>query len=82
MYLLLAFAYRKTESHIPPLIPFPTINNISVSVKRSTFTLVFFKAACHANPEAERNFAGSSFYTLMYIFRSFSNASADNNVLP
>ena len=35
--------------HIPPLISFSTINNISTSVK-TNFTLVFFKAACHANP--------------------------------
>ena len=32
---------------------FSTINNISISVKRSDFTLAFFKAACHANPRAE-----------------------------
>ena len=45
---------------MPSLIPFSTINNISISVKRSNFTLVFFKAACHADPGTERNFAGSS----------------------
>ena len=28
----------------PPLISFPTINNISMSAKRSNFTLVFYKA--------------------------------------
>ena len=53
MYLLL---------HIPPLIPFSNINNTLISVKRSNCTLVFIKAACHANPGAERNFAGSSYY--------------------
>ena len=71
MYLLLAFAYHYTEWHIPPLIPFSTINNISMSVKRSRFTLVFFKVACHANPGAERNFAGSSLYILIHIFLIF-----------
>ena len=57
MYFLLAFVNQEIESHIPPLTPFSTINNILMSVKRSIFTLVFFKAACHANPGAERNFA-------------------------
>ena len=47
-----------------------------MSVKRSNFTLVFFKAACHANPGAERNFAGSSLYILIHIFLKFSNKSA------
>ena len=36
-----------------------TINNVSISVNSSSFTSVFFKAACHANPAGERNFAGS-----------------------
>ena len=56
MYLLLAFAYLYIECHIPSLIPFSTINNISISVERSNFTFVFFKAAYHANPGAGRNF--------------------------
>ena len=34
---------------------FSSINNISISVERSIFTLVFFKATCHANPETEKN---------------------------
>ena len=46
--------------HIPPLIPFSTINRISMSVNSSYSTLVFFRATCHENPGAERNFAGSS----------------------
>ena len=57
---LLAFAYLLIERHIPPLIPFSTINSISTSFNNSNFTSVFYKAACQANPEAERNFAGSS----------------------
>ena len=43
----------------PPLTPFLNINKILISDKRSHFTLVFLKAACHANPGAERNFPGS-----------------------
>ena len=62
------------------LIPFPTINNISVSVRRSNLTLVFFRAACHANPGAEKNFAGSGLHILRCIFLKFSNTSANKNV--
>ena len=40
--------------HIPPLTPFSIINNILVSVNNSYFIPVFFKAACHANPGADR----------------------------
>ena len=42
---------------------------------------MFFKAACHANPRAERNFAKSSSYILKHIFLKFSNSSANSNVL-
>ena len=38
---------------------FSTINSISISVNNSNFTSVFFEAACHANPVAERNLKGS-----------------------
>ena len=37
-----------------------TINSISVSVQRSNLILVFFKAACYANPGAVRKRPGSS----------------------
>ena len=59
--------------YISPLITFSTINNISISVKRSNFTLVFSKAACHGNPGGEKNFAWSSFYILGHVFLKFSN---------
>ena len=39
-------------------------------------------AVYHANPDAERNFEGSSSYILRYLFLKFSNTSANNNVLP
>ena len=42
-----------------PLIPFSTINSISMPVNNSNFSSVFFKAACRANQGAERNFTGS-----------------------
>ena len=44
---------------------------MSISVKRSNFTLVFFKAACNANAGVERNFAVSSSYILRQIFLNF-----------
>ena len=69
------------EWHIYCFIPFSTIDNIFISLKRSNFTLVFFKAACHANPRAERNFAESSLCILIKIFLKFSNTSAKNSVL-
>ena len=53
---------------------------MSVSAKISYFTLLFFKAACHANPGAEKNFAGSSLYILIHIFLKFSNTSANNKM--
>ena len=40
----------------------------------------FFIAACHSDPGAERNFAGSSSYILIKIFLKFLNTSANNNV--
>ena len=51
--LTFALAYLCIDWHIPPLIPFSTINNISMSVNYSNFTPVFFKRACHADPSAE-----------------------------
>ena len=72
MYLLIEFACQSVECNLSPLILFSTLNNISISVERYNFTLVFFKAAYHANPGAERNFAESFSYILRYIFRKFS----------
>ena len=80
MYLLLAYLHINKYSDIPPPIHFPFINNISISIRRSNFTLVFFKAGYHANPGTERNFARSGSYILIHIFLKFSNTSASNNV--
>ena len=41
MHLLLAFSYRWIAWHSPFLIPFSTINNISISVNRPNFTFEF-----------------------------------------
>ena len=54
MCLLFSFAYLCIAWHIPPVIPFSTINNISTSVNNSNVTSVFFKQACHAHPGADR----------------------------
>ena len=64
-----------------PYNNFSIINNISISFKRSNFTLIFFKAAFHANPGAVRKRVWSSSYISRLIFRKFSNTSANNNVL-
>ena len=68
--------------HIPPVISLSTINKFLTSVKRSYFTLVPFKTACHAKPGAVRKRAGSSSYILRHIFLKFSNTSANNNASP
>ena len=54
MYLLFDFTYRCIDWHIPPHIPFSTINNKSTSAINSNSTSVFFKHACHANPGADK----------------------------
>ena len=53
---------------------------MSISVKKSNFTLVIFKATYHDNPGAQSNFAGSSSYISRHIFRNFPYTSANNNV--
>ena len=80
MYLLLALVYRHIAWHIPPLIPFSKISNASLSVNNSNFTLVFFKAAFHVNPGADKKWAGSISYISMHLFLKFSNTSASNDV--
>ena len=70
MYLLLACVYRQIEQHIPPVILLSTSNNISISIKRSSLTLTFFKAACHAKPCAVRKRVGSCSYISRHIKKS------------
>ena len=61
-------------------IPFFAIDNTTISVKRSNFTLVFLTAACYADPHTVRKEAGSSSYISRKIFRKFSNTSANKNL--
>ena len=69
--------YKERERHISPLIPFSTINIISISVKIGNFNFVFFKAAWHANPGTQRNFAGSTSYISRH---KFPNTAGNNEV--
>ena len=54
MHLLFASAYLCIAWHIPPLISFSTIYNISVSGDNPNLVSVFFKQASHANPGADK----------------------------
>ena len=78
---LIKIIYWKLWRHLTSIL-LPTINNISISVKRSDFNLVFLKDVCYGNSGAERNFARSSSYISRKIFWKFTNTSAKNNVLP
>ena len=80
MHLLFAFAYLFIAWHIPPLIPFSTINNISISVNNPNFTPVYFKQACYSNPGADGKWARSSSRISIHVFLKFSNPSASSNV--
>ena len=82
----LDFYWRLQNTKILPkvqraLVPFSTINKISIPVINSNFTSVTFKATCHANARAERNFAGSSSYISSHTLRKFSNTWANNKML-
>ena len=55
IYPLFALVYLCIAWHIPPRMPFSTINNKSILVNNSNSTSVLFKQACHANPSTEKN---------------------------
>ena len=78
---LLAFAHQQLALHKSTLIASSTISNITISVKRSNFTLVFFKAAYHTNPFAVRKRARSSSNIPRHILKKFSNTSVDDDAL-
>ena len=46
--------FIKLRSTFRPLKTISIINSLSVSVNESNFALVFFKAACQANPGVEK----------------------------
>ena len=56
------------------IMSFCGISNISLSVNRSNFTLIFFKAACHANTGAEIKWLGSNPYISRHILRNTSRS--------
>ena len=77
---LLVINFRLSMNSV--LIAFvSTVNNISISVTRSNFGLVFFKAPWYANFCAVRTQAGSSLYISRHTIQKFSNTSVNNNVL-
>ena len=67
----LFFAYQLIVWHIPSLITFSNINNISGSVHMSNFALFSFKTSCYGSPGGEETWAGSSLYVLRHIFWKF-----------
>ena len=62
IFHVLAISFRISLSSMAfvPLILFTAVYNISISVNRYNFTLIFFKADCHANPGAEKNEQGQA----------------------
>lgn len=74
----LLFTLQRITWHILPLIPFPTISNISLSVNNFSSTYVFFKCAFHDNAAGEWKWAGSSSCILIQFPKKLSNASASN----
>ena len=80
MHLLIAFTYQVIVWHVPTLIPFSTINNISMSVNSSNFTSVFSKADYYVDPGSVRKRAGSNSYISRHIFRKFSNTLGNNTI--
>ena len=66
--------------HSPALIPFSTINNISILIKISNLILIFLNTAYHAIPGAGTKWVGSSSYIWRHICWKFSNTSANNGV--
>ena len=67
MYLSIAFTYQVAAWHVPTLMPFSTINNISMLVDSSNFTSVFSKADYYADPGSVRKREGSSSYISRHI---------------
>ena len=68
--------YKERETYFSSYT-FSTINIISISVKIGNFNFVFFKAAWHANPGTQRNFAGSTSYISRH---KFPNTAGNNEV--
>ena len=62
-YRLLTSQYMRFVNaawHIPSLMLYSTISNISASVNNFSSTPAFFKHACHSHLGADRKWAGSS----------------------
>ena len=74
MYFLLAFAYRLIGRQIYPVKLFSTINNMSISFKRSNFPLVFLMLLAMLIRMLKDILEDQD-----HIFLKFSNTSAKNN---
>ena len=64
-----AFAFQWIAWHI--LIPISTNSTISLFFNNLNSISLFFRHASHANPGADKKYAGSSSYILMYLLHSF-----------
>ena len=78
--MLLAFYILMNSMTYSSYDTFFTINNVTILVKRSYFTLAFFKDACHDNPGMERKWTGSNSHISRHISGKFLNTSAKNNI--
>ena len=74
MYFLLAFAYRFIGRHIYPVKLFSTINNMSISFKRTNFPLVFLMLLAMLIQMLKKILDDQD-----HIFLKFSNTSAKND---
>ena len=70
-FYILIICYLCIAWHIPSLISFSTIMNISLFVNSFNFTLLLFKLACHTNPGAYKKPAGSSSNISIHLFLKF-----------
>ena len=80
MYLLFPDAYRCAAWHMNSLIPFSSINKISISVNNYNSSSVFFKHFCYANRGADKKWSRSSSYISIHLLQKLSNTSAIDNV--
>ena len=65
---------------IPPLVPLSTISSIWTSINNSSSLFVLFRHTCHANPGADKKYAGPSSDISMYSLQEFSNKSANSSI--
>ena len=62
------------------MIPFPIINNTSMSVNSSSSTFVYSNAACYANLGADKKMNRIELIYFIHLLQKLSDTSANNNV--